>query len=57
MDRNCIDDMTVSIHYSVEGKMLKVSGMGCKTTYGNVHTYDRVLECITDFIEEYVSRI
>lgn len=57
MNRNCIDDMTVSIHYSVEGKMLKVSGMNCNATYGNINTYDRVLECVTDFIEGYVSRI
>lgn len=57
MDRNCVDDMTVSIHYSVEGKMLKVSGMNCNATYGNINTYDRVLECVTDFIEGYVSRI
>lgn len=57
MNRHCVDDMDINVHYSTENNMLKISGMDCRATYDNVDTYNRVLECITDFIEEYANEI
>ncbi len=53
MNRHCTDDMDISIHYNFKDKTLEVNCINKSATYVGVDTYDRIMECINDFIEEY----
>ncbi len=57
MNRHCTEDMDITIHYNFKDKILEVSCINKSATYVGVDTYDRIMECVNDFIEEYASGI